>query len=355
MLGRTDVSSRSPCDRILEGNTMRLAASVTSISWIPSEAITGPVRLPMDVGIGHYDDPPPDQLGEVAGFVAEGRCRFANVLAAFIEVDDDGRIVDAGYTGTAQVAATTMRLLGRTLSIPGIALPLLRSEPEHHPDHVRFLQTAGGRTGSPMPRPVRQPPFVRVVAPTAWTTLALTIHTDGRVDHEVVSASPFPRHWIYDDSSTLVAKSGFIDFQTWAEANIGDHTPWGDLTGTEALVTEVETAIERELSLKIMRSGQQPELRRLAVGELLTRQGEQGTEVFLLLDGIVAVEVNQRPITELGPGSIVGERAVLEGGLRTSTLRATTPVRVAVARADQLDPAMLTELARGHRREEHPS
>ena len=38
---------------------MRIESSVTSISWIPSEAMTGPLRVPVDLGIGHYDDPPP--------------------------------------------------------------------------------------------------------------------------------------------------------------------------------------------------------------------------------------------------------------------------------------------------------
>ncbi|TVR17988.1 MAG: hypothetical protein EA387_15570 [Nitriliruptor sp.] len=334
---------------------MRITSSVTSVSWIPSEAITGPVRLPMDVGVGHYDDPPPDQLGDVGTFVAADRCRFANELAAWVEVDDAGRISDAGYAGAGHVGPTSMRLLGRTLAIPGVAYPLLQAEPEIHPDRVRFVQTAGGRTGVPMPRPVRRPPFVRVTSPTAWTTLACTIHSDGAVEHEVVDASPFPRHWIYGGDARLVAKSGYIDFQTWAEANVGDHTPWGESSTAEALVTEVETALERELSLHIMRAGERPELRRLAVGELLTRQGEPGSELFLLLDGVVVVEVDDQPLAELGPGSIVGERAVLEGGVRTATLRATTPVRVAVARGDQLDPAALTELASGHRREEQPS
>ena len=334
---------------------MRITSSVTSVSWIPSEAITGPVRVPMDVGIGHYDDPPPEQLGDVAAFVAADRCRFANELAAWADVDDDGRIVDAGYAGAGHVGSTSMRLLGRALTIPGVAYPLLQADPEHHGDRVRFVQTAGGRTGAPMPRPVRRAPFVRVVAPTAWTTLAVTIHADGRVEHEVVSASPFPRHWIFDEVGALIAKSGFIDFQTWAEEHVGDHTPWGELSESEALVTEVESALERELSLHIMRAGERPELRRLATGELLTRQGEPGTELYLLLDGVVSVEVDDQSLAELGPGSIVGERAVLEGGVRTSSLRATTPLRVAVARADQLDPASLAQLASGHRREEQPT
>ncbi len=71
---------------------MIIDSSVTSISWIPSEAITGPVRLPMDIGVGHYDDPPPDELGDRAAFVAADRCRFANVLAAWIDVDEAGAI-----------------------------------------------------------------------------------------------------------------------------------------------------------------------------------------------------------------------------------------------------------------------
>lgn len=331
---------------------MIVSSTVTSVSWIPSEAITGPVRLPIDIGIGHYDDPPPDELGDPGAFVGADRCRFANVLSAWIEVDDSGRILDAGYSGAGHVGMTSMQLLGRRLSIPGVAYPIIQVEPERHDDRVRFVQTAGGRTGAPMPRPVRRAPFVRVVAPTAWTTLALTIHADGRAEHEVLSASPFPRHWVYDDSARLVAKSGFIDFRTWAETNVGDHSPWGELTDSGAVMTEAETALERELSLRIMRAGEKPALRKLKPGDLLTRQGDPGTELFLILDGVVTVEVDGTPLAELGPGSVVGERALMEGGNRTATLRATTPLNVAVARADQLDRSALEQLSAGHRREE---
>ncbi len=334
---------------------MRFESSVTSISWIPSEAITGPVRLPLDVGIGHYDDPPPDAIDDVAGFVASDRCRFANELRAWAEFDTHGRVVDAGYSGDAHVGGTSMRIAGRSIVVPGVANPLIQLPPERADGSARFVQTAGGRTGAPMPRPVRQAPFVRIASPTAWTTLALTIHADGSAEHEVLDTSPFPRHWIYDADRQLSHKSSTIDFQTWAETAVGDHTPWGDAPPPQAHITAVESALERELSSQIMRTGGKPEFRRLEQGAELMRQGDEGRELMVLLDGMVVVEVDGEPIAELGPGAVVGERAVLEGGVRTATLRALTPVRVAVAHADQLDPEALTELSEGHRREEQPS
>ena len=54
----------------------------------------------------------------------------------------------------------------------------------------------------------------------------------------------------------------------------------------------------------------------------------------------------------MGPGAIIGERAILEGGKRTVTLRALTAVKVAVAAGDQIDKAALAEVSTGHRKEE---
>ena len=46
----------------MKGQDMRIESSVTSVSWIPSEAIEGLPKLPFELGIGHYDEPPPDRL-----------------------------------------------------------------------------------------------------------------------------------------------------------------------------------------------------------------------------------------------------------------------------------------------------
>lgn len=316
----------------------------------------GVMRLPMDLGISHYDDPPPEMIGPDVGATLkalneEDLFREANHLEAWIEVDHSGAIVDAGYSGRGMIGSTTLRLGPSSVTVAAVAFPDLRQEPVIEGDRATFVQTAGGHTGAPMPRRVDRPPFVQITAPTAWTTLRLTIAADGSSSFEVAGASPFPRHWIYDQEGSLVAKSGIVDFITWSRQYYGEHTPWGEVN-SPAYITEVETALERQLSTQIMRAGAKPQIRRLKEGEVLTRQGEAGDHLYLVLDGMLRVEVDDEPVAEIGPGAVVGERAVLEGGVRTSTLVATTPVKAAVAAADQIDVERLEQLSAGHRREE---
>ncbi len=327
-------------------------AAVTTVSWIPSEAVTGPVnKTVFDSGLTHYDDPPADTLGDLATWQDEDRFRFANRLAARIEVDDDGVITAAAYTGGLHLNSTTVRVGRRAAVFQPIAMPTLQDDPVIDERGATFVQTVGGRTGLPAPRRVNHPPYVQFLAPIVWTTLRLTIAADGTVDHELLSASRFPRHWVYGPDGDLVAKVGLADFNNWFRHAFGKHTPWGD-ESSPALVTAVETALERELAARIMRGGAAPEVRTLDEGATLTEQGQAGEEVFLVLDGIVDVAVDGEVVAEFGPGAVLGERAVLEGGLRTSTVTARTRVRVAVATADQVDRVALAELSEGHRKEE---
>lgn len=328
---------------------MRIESSVTSISWIPSEAIRGMLKMPFEMGATHYDQPLPDVLDDLEALRRDDRFRFANQLRAWIDVED-GRVVGHGQEGQGHIGATTVKLGMLRTTFTAVPLPDMRPEPEVTETSVRFVQTAGGRTGLAMPRRVRHKPFVQINAPYAWTTLALTLHADGRVEREVIGASPFPRHWIYDGEGRLTAKSGLIDFDEWARGAYWRDTPWGDVE-SPAVVTEVETALERELSRTIMGGGAKPSIRALKEGEVLVRQGEPGEELYLLLDGVLLVEVDGEELAEMGPGAVLGERAALEGGLRTSTLTARTPCRVAAVAASQLDREALQELALGHRRE----
>ncbi|MEX0663769.1 MAG: cyclic nucleotide-binding domain-containing protein [Acidimicrobiia bacterium] len=324
-----------------------------TLSWIPSEAVTGLPKQFFEVGMTHYDEPPPDVIAsdeELEGLRSAGRFRFANRLGAWIDVKD-GRIVDAGYSGGGSMGITTVSLAGRSAVFNPVALPDLRQDPVVRGTEARFVQTCGGRAPIPAPRHVKHPPFFQLKPPDVWTTLALTIRADGTSTFELVGASTFPRHWVFDEEGKLAAKAGLADFKEWYRTAFGKHTPWGK-QDSKAYVTAVETALERQLSTTIMRGDAKPEIRSVNKGHALVEQGAPGNELYLLLDGVLDVVVDGEPIAEVGPGAILGERALLEGGSRTATLRALTKCRVAVAAGDQVDRAALEELSTGHRREE---
>lgn len=95
-----------------------------------------------------------------------------------------------------------------------------------------------------------------------------------------------------------------------------------------------------------------PTFRKLEVGGTITEQGKPGDELFLIVDGVFDVEVDGKIVAEVGPGAIVGERAILEGGLRSSTVRARTAARVALQSTATADADTLATIASGHRAEE---
>jgi hypothetical protein len=302
------------------------------------------------VGVTHYDAPPPDVIDDLEALRGADGFRFANQLTAWAEFD--GReLLAHGSGGGLVMGATTVHLGPIGTTFTAVSLPDLRPEPETGDGWVRYRQTAGGRTALPLPRRIARAPYLRLQSPLVWTTLAVTLHHDGRVEAALDGASPFPRHWVYDGDGKLSLKAGVTDFQAWAAQEGPHRTPWGD-EDSPVLVTAAETALEREMSTRIMRGGRKPTIRSLPRGGVLVRQGDPGDSLFLLLDGVIAVEVDGRPLPELGPGAILGERAVLEGGLRTATLTAMTPIRVAEAPADLIDVAALARLAQGHRRED---
>jgi hypothetical protein len=328
---------------------MRIEKSVTSITWIPSEAISGMPKMPFEMGVTHYDDPPPDRIESLEELGRRDAFREANELRGWVEFDG-GKPSAYGYSGDAHLGVTRVKLGRRELAFPAVKYPLLQAEPDVRGDAVRFVQSAGGHMGLPAPRRVRGKPFFRIRSASAWTTLALTIRADGSVEHEVVGASPFPRHWIYDDGGNLVEKSGTVDFKEWYRTAHGPNTPWGE-EDSPAITTAVESELERELSASLMRNGKQLERRAIEQGSALTKQGDPGDELYLLLDGVVDVEVDGDVVAEIGPGALLGERALIEGGTRTATVWATTPLRVAVIPRDAIDESALPELASGHRRE----
>ena len=100
-----------------------------------------------------------------------------------------------------------------------------------------------------------------------------------------------------------------------------------------------------------MRDTPRPAVRRLQAGEVLTRQGDPGDDLYVIVDGVLVVSVDGTEVVELGPGAVLGERAVLQGGRRTGTLTAGSRAKVMVVPADRVDRDRLVGLAASHRRE----
>ena len=329
---------------------MRIESSVTSLTWIPSEAIEGMPKLPFEFGVAHYDEPPPERIEDLDKLHDADAFREANELRGWIEVED-GKITDFGREGRGLIGVTRLKLGPAKMAFPAVRFPLIQPEPELGDGWVRFVQTAGGRMGLPAPRRVRGKSFFQIASASAWTTLQLILYADGTAKGSLIGASPFPRHWLYDSEGNVVAKSGTIDFEKWYRESYGEQTPWG-AEDSSVFVTAVETQLERDLSRSAMAvAGKMPRMR-VQSGETLVEQGEEGRELFLLLDGVLDVEVDGETVGQVGPGAMLGERAIVEDGARTATLRAVTPCRVVVMDADQVSRYELDLLAASRERDQ---
>jgi CRP-like cAMP-binding protein len=66
-------------------------------------------------------------------------------------------------------------------------------------------------------------------------------------------------------------------------------------------------------------------------GKVLMRQGERGSEMFIIAAGTVRIERNGEFIRDAGPGTAIGEMALLSEGPRTATVTANEPTRILLA------------------------
>ncbi len=93
----------------------------------------------------------------------------------------------------------------------------------------------------------------------------------------------------------------------------------------------------------------------LPEGKVLTKEGERGSEFFVLLDGSAIVRKRGRKINTLQKGDFFGEIALVAKTPRTATVTAASPVRALVMterdfggllrRSPQIAPAVLEALA----------
>jgi CRP-like cAMP-binding protein len=78
----------------------------------------------------------------------------------------------------------------------------------------------------------------------------------------------------------------------------------------------------------------------LPAGRVLMRQGEQGSEMLVLVDGNARIERDGEVIAERGAGEVLGEIALLDGGPRTATVTLTRESRLLVLGRREFQTAM---------------
>ncbi len=64
---------------------------------------------------------------------------------------------------------------------------------------------------------------------------------------------------------------------------------------------------------------------KLTTGQLIFEAGEKGTEMYVLLEGQVDIEVNGKVFDTISPGEFFGEMALIDNSPRSATARASKP------------------------------
>ena len=322
---------------------MRVESSVTAITWLPFAALDALPNMPLGFAVAHYDEPPGERLGDLDELRDADAFREANELRAWIEVEG-GAVVAHGRDGRGVVSGIGLELGPDQVAFPALEFPVIRPEPEVGDGWARFTQTVGGRIGLPAPRPVQGEPYFHFGSALAWTTLELILHADGRAEGRLAASSPFPRHSVYDSDGRLLSTAGLESFEGWYSESFGEATPWGD-SDAPAVLAAVEEQLEQELTRIALAANARLPRRRLELGETLVRQGEPGRDMFMLLDGLLDVEIDGETVARVGAGSVLGELAALGDGRRKATLRAARACRVAVLPAEVICDSELAALA----------
>jgi CRP-like cAMP-binding protein len=109
-------------------------------------------------------------------------------------------------------------------------------------------------------------------------------------------------------------------------------------------VARVKAETERSLADSILVSGHFRQ-HNLENESMLSERPIAPDEVHLLLDGLLLIEIDGQPATEVGPGAIFDPTLRTEESKEHVTVRARTPCRLAVVPRDQLDNEKLVGVA----------
>jgi len=76
-------------------------------------------------------------------------------------------------------------------------------------------------------------------------------------------------------------------------------------------------------------------------GTVIAVEGEQGSQMYVVMKGEVAISIHGRNMAVAGPGEIVGEMALINSNVRSATVTAKTDCRLAL-----IDQASFNSLLR---------
>ena len=71
-----------------------------------------------------------------------------------------------------------------------------------------------------------------------------------------------------------------------------------------------------------------PEVKRFAAGEYIFRKGEQGSTMYMIIEGDIELVVGRLVVETAHPGAFIGEMALIDGSLRSASARAKSDARV---------------------------
>ncbi|MGH2758173.1 MAG: cyclic nucleotide-binding domain-containing protein [Actinomycetota bacterium] len=83
--------------------------------------------------------------------------------------------------------------------------------------------------------------------------------------------------------------------------------------------------------------------RELSPGEVLCRQGELESDVFVLARGEATVEIDGKEVATVGAGEVVGELSMVSGGKRSATLTAIASMLVLVLDPREVDSVLASD------------
>jgi CRP-like cAMP-binding protein len=70
-------------------------------------------------------------------------------------------------------------------------------------------------------------------------------------------------------------------------------------------------------------------IRVLAPGEVVFREGDAGDLMFAVIEGVIELSVNGRTVDAVGPAQIIGEMALIDHSARSATATAQGEAKVA--------------------------